>query len=373
MTLSEPVQRLDVKQENKSSRKSGLSPRSSFSRQTGNVHVLHANANNYDQQLTNSFLCIAPAWGSEIDEYENMDDVGYTRRSIVSQSNFMELELDLAKEEGNEGYFVHNARQPGIDSGFESLSDDCDENGADRASHTSSARVSEEPRVSAGGPPPPTQMPASMLANLANNLSSRDVGGPFSATSGGLDEAWDQGPTDIKLADPVIIAGKSVDDGMRSGDEARPVLSRVESLSSSFMDFELERLDDEQFMNSGGGGGGSGGRCGSGQLSDTGDHQQNADSVVEFSPPGTGGTAVDLEMFTAFTVTRSGSHTLSQHSRSSSTGRAGMVLGGSDMGLSDRGSPSQGGGTSEALSSSETTQILLSSPSPLLSFSLSNR
>jgi hypothetical protein len=295
---------------------------------------------------TPPLLLVAPAWGSEIDEYENMDDVGYSRRPIVSQASFMELELDLTREDGTEGYFVHNARKPGKqqqdDSGYESLSEECDEHRGDlasHASHASSVRVSVEPRFSAGGPPPPTQMPASMIAHLARSLSGRKDGA-FSP-----DEAWDLGPTDIKLADPVIIAGKSVDDGMRSGDESRPVLSRVESLSSSFMDFDLERTDDEACMNSVGG------------------TLQTGDDIVEFSPPGPGALAVDLEMFTTFTVPLS---------RSSSTGMAGLAVGGGELGLSDRGSPSQGG-ASEAPSSSEPSQTLPSSPSPFLSSLLPNR
>ncbi|GAX74217.1 hypothetical protein CEUSTIGMA_g1666.t1 [Chlamydomonas eustigma] len=38
-------------------------------------------------------------WSSEVDEYDNMDDVGYNRKPILSQLLFVELELDLHKDE----------------------------------------------------------------------------------------------------------------------------------------------------------------------------------------------------------------------------------------------------------------------------------
>jgi hypothetical protein len=57
------------------------------------------------------------------------------------------------------------------------------------------------------------------------------------------DETWDLGPMDIKFAEPVTTPTKPASD--RAGaDEPKPVLSRVESLSSSFKDFDIEREED---------------------------------------------------------------------------------------------------------------------------------
>ena len=317
------------------------------------------------------FSSVAP-WGSEVDEYENMDDVGYCRKPVMSQTYFMEHELDLSGEEGSEGYFVHKAKASGLqaaDSGYDSHSDEehlSTAQGSRAASATAANDEGKLPRKSSGGPPPPTQMPASVLAQLVGSLGhgafALAANGPSSSSASpplpppGADDAWDFGPMDIKIAEPVVIAGKS-SDGLRSGEDAsKPVLSRVESLSSSFVDFDLERLEDDQFLVGISGTNIVSSRSHPTEISnqnsgDLGIMRQPHDDVVEFSPPGPGLAAVDLEMFTCGAAARASSH----HSRASSTGGGGGGgRGGGGEGGSSGGGVVDGGGSGGLLSRGDT-------------------
>ncbi|GFR50340.1 hypothetical protein Agub_g12549 [Astrephomene gubernaculifera] len=143
-----------------------------------------------------------PAWDGEIDDYEGMDDPGYSRRDVPSQAKFAETELDACSDDGSErAYFMH---QPG-DLNYDDIESD----------------------VSASDPEGIT---------AASSVHS----GNYGAYSGDVhDETWDLGPTDIKFAEPVSTPSKSPE--KQEAEERRPVLSRVESLSSSFKDFEMER------------------------------------------------------------------------------------------------------------------------------------
>ena len=138
----------------------------------------------------------AVVWDAELDEYENMDDPGYLRRDVAGQQRFMDTELDVASEEGSErNYFMH---QPG-DLNYDDV----------------------ESEVSASDP---------------EGITAASVQGDRSPLH---DESWDLGPQDIKFAEPVSTPSKSPE--KQEAEERRPVLSRVESLSSSFKDFEMER------------------------------------------------------------------------------------------------------------------------------------
>ncbi|GLC52975.1 hypothetical protein PLESTB_000694600 [Pleodorina starrii] len=143
-----------------------------------------------------------PVWDGEVDDYENMEDPGYSRRDVPSQARFAETELDACSEDGSErAYFMH---QPG-DLNYDDI----------------------ESEVSASDPEGIT---------AASSVQS----GQYGAFSGDAhDETWDLGPTDIKFAEPVSTPSKSPE--KQEPEERRPVLSRVESLSSSFKDFEMER------------------------------------------------------------------------------------------------------------------------------------
>ncbi len=149
-------------------------------------------------------LIIAAAWDGDVDEYEGAEDPGHSRREVPSQQRFVETELDLGSEDGSErAYFMH---QPG------------DLNYDDIESEVSTSEVSASD--------PEGLAPAS--------------GGQHSSSPGDThDRDWDFGPTDIKFAEPVSTPSKSPE--KQEPGERRPVLSRVESLSSSFMDFEMER------------------------------------------------------------------------------------------------------------------------------------
>ncbi len=134
-----------------------------------------------------------------MDEYEGMDDPGYSRREVPSQQRFAETELDVGSEDGSErAYFMH---QPG-DLNYDDI----------------------ESEVSASDP---------------EGIAPASSGQHSSYPSDAHDESWDFGPTDIKFAEPVSTPSKSPE--KQEPGERRPVLSRVESLSSSFKDFEMER------------------------------------------------------------------------------------------------------------------------------------
>lgn len=141
-----------------------------------------------------------------MDEYENMDDPGYVRRDVAGQQRFAETELDINSDnEGSErNYFMH---QPG-DLNYDDV----------------------ESEVSASDPE------GISAASSPSGLGPRGGGGGGSAAP---DEAWDLGPMDIKFAEPVSTPSKSPE--KLDAEERRPVLSRVESLSSSFKDFDMER------------------------------------------------------------------------------------------------------------------------------------
>lgn len=180
-------------------------------------------------------------WGKEVEEYEAFDDVGYRRKRIADPSLFVEQELELpASEESSELYTTMGGKAVMA---------------ASKQGTTATASVAS----SADASPQPSGASA---ATTEPQLAFPDPH-PMSA---GRDETWDMGPLDIKLAEPVMTPRKST--GARSTDEPKPVLSRVESLSSSFKDFDLERLDD--------------GRCVS-RGSQPSDYE--AEDGIRFNPP----------------------------------------------------------------------------------------
>eukprot|EP00798_Chlamydomonas_sp_ICE-L_P020442 gene20442-27231_t len=139
------------------------------------------------------------AWEPDEDEYENMDDVGYLRRDVSGQMAFADTELEKNEEGSSEQFFTH---PPG-----------------------SNAHLLPEG----------VRSKASSLCGTPNNepFSPLDKDSP--------DQAWDLGPLDITITEPVTTPTKAD----KSSDEPKPVLSRVESLSSSFMDFDIERAEEE--------------------------------------------------------------------------------------------------------------------------------
>jgi hypothetical protein len=140
-------------------------------------------------------------WDGEVDEYDNAEDVGYIRKDITDQHQFIKTELEVVDEEAEQLY----AQQ-----------------------QTSTARS-----ASTGSSP-------SLESFEVGNSSAQeaaDGSSPFSAEdvqaqmAGQVEENWDEGPRDIKLVDPVVTDPSP----SCHGDSPRR-LSRVESLSNSFID-----------------------------------------------------------------------------------------------------------------------------------------
>ncbi|KAJ9512538.1 hypothetical protein QJQ45_018951 [Haematococcus lacustris] len=155
---------------------------------------------------------VAAPWDEDIDEYDTLDDTGYLRQDVAGQAHFEEHELELQAEPGvTEHFFTHRDTASSTPRRCSSSASDGDIGSVDFAPHSRS-----QPRAAS---------------------AAGDVGG----SSHVKDETWDLGPTDIRLAEPVTTPSKA---GGRVSDEHKPVLSRVESLSSSFKDFDIERTGE---------------------------------------------------------------------------------------------------------------------------------
>lgn len=245
------------------------------------------------------------AWEVEFDEYDNPDDVGYLRKDVGAQQSFAECEIDAVSEEGSERYFMH---QPG-DLNYDDVESveggeatpasplspaSAHNNGNNGATGGSSSSGHPTSLATAGGPAHDSShggTPSRMVLVTSSTGVSTDASPSTSALSspvgggsgpsksrkqqllfgGGIgrrntasalgtgrdatgarlalainklpsaDASWDAGPTDIKFGVPVITPSKAHDHS-----EPRPVLSRVESLSSSFKDFDLERMGHDE-------------------------------------------------------------------------------------------------------------------------------
>lgn len=199
-------------------------------------------------------------WDEAIDEYDNLDDVGYQRKDVSGQQQFEELELEVQEGRDSEHIFLH---QPGA-STTGADTDDPYEDAQDEGDTSSSFSVDLSPHHSMA------------RSSHATSELGRSVDNNRAA-----DEMWDLGPMDIKLAAPVTTPRKSSPG--RLTEESKPILSRVESLSSSFKDFDIER--EEAYS----------GRV-SGVLSDT-DMQADPEEIDFPSIPLAQVTPQDLEAF----------------------------------------------------------------------------
>lgn len=172
-----------------------------------------------------NLLRAAALWDAAVDEYENHDDPGYVRKDVVGQQRFIEQDLDLGSDDGSErNYFMH---PPGEQLQYDS-EDDNEESELSASDLEGTDALDPKAGARRMHPWPP---------------QSRTISAPESS-SAVHDEAWDMGPRDIKFAEPVSTPSKSPE--KPSAEEVRPVLSRVESLSSSFKDFEMERGDVDE-------------------------------------------------------------------------------------------------------------------------------
>lgn len=160
----------------------------------------------------------------DIDEYESMDDLGYNRRTVHNQQDFIMHQLDLLQDNDVEPYLHSNSQQ--YDRNDSVLS----------SSGSSSASLSSPGMSSCKQHPPHT-------ASSHDNSQQQDQQLARTSTSNSIatgDAAWDSGPAGIVFAEPVTTPTK--DSRRNSIGEQQPCLSRVESLSNSFID-ELESCD----------------------------------------------------------------------------------------------------------------------------------
>ncbi len=211
----------------------------------------------------------------DLDEYDGMDDVGYVRRYIPRQQEFILHQLDTREDEpssphapsmeagsGSHGGHTSGSKYKRSLAGGEHDGDDEDEGRRSEGSAASSSAsregglsggVEDGDGASSGGQQQLASTSATSLRN--DNVQQQDqkqqqqggeppgakeAGGQLSAVGEAAvvavtgDAAWDQGPTDITFAEPVTTPNR----GSRrsSASEAKPSLSRVESLSNSFID-----------------------------------------------------------------------------------------------------------------------------------------
>jgi hypothetical protein len=131
-----------------------------------------------------------------VDEYEGAEDVGYTKRDVPDQHQFVRTELEVVDDDMEQ---LYAQQQPT----------------AARSNSTGSSPSLESFEVGAS-------------SAAASPFSTDNVQGQ--ATSQ-IEENWDEGPRDIKLADPVVT-----DPSPSVHGESPRRLSRVESLSNSFID-----------------------------------------------------------------------------------------------------------------------------------------
>lgn len=141
---------------------------------------------------------------NDIEEYDGPDDVGYVRRAVSHQRDFMLTELDPSVYEEDSERILGNHL----------LEDATANSGSNSSASLSSYGIGSK-----------------------NDTSSQ----PREESCQHLpDETWDMGPLDIKLTDPVITPTKETSQTHLGN---RPTLSRVESLSNSFID-DTESLDE---------------------------------------------------------------------------------------------------------------------------------
>lgn len=200
-----------------------------------------------------------------LDEYDGPDDAGYRRRPVQNQQLFLSTELELVPdEEGTE-----LLRQPGSGA----LGGGCSVSGGGAGGSASAGSSPSNSHGNSHGSEASlssigfsSKAASARTASLVSGTGAAGRGGHATAgygSSGGAggggstsknggsssrpaaggggldDEEWDDGPT-IKIAEPVSTPTKHV--SRRSSTDQQPSLSRVESLSNSFID-ELESLE----------------------------------------------------------------------------------------------------------------------------------
>eukprot|EP00879_Flechtneria_rotunda_P007739 GHRR01008112.1.p1 GENE.GHRR01008112.1~~GHRR01008112.1.p1 ORF type:complete len:967 (+),score=418.47 GHRR01008112.1:837-3737(+) len=166
----------------------------------------------------------------DIDEYNCMEDVGYIRQPVPHQHEFVLRQLDL-QDNDHEAYLQHASSQhhsnndsPLSDSGSSSASLSSPGMSSSKPYHSATSLLHDE-----------YQQQDHQQGLLLRTHTSQ------SAPTG--DAAWDSGPAGITFAEPVTTPTK---EGRHStASEPKQSLSRVESLSNSFID-ELESCQGDE-------------------------------------------------------------------------------------------------------------------------------
>lgn len=176
-------------------------------------------------------LCAAAPWGDSLNEYESLEDVGYHRTDVQGQQHFLETEIDDADRDPSAPTSSATPQALSNTNGSDFAGDSDSTCGSD----ISGAVINLMPSNSGHMAAPPAS-PTEGAPHLGR--SALDLEFPTTA-----DTTWDLGPIGIRIADPVSTPTKSCCTTVC--DEPKPVLSRVESLSSSFKDFDIDCNDDD--------------------------------------------------------------------------------------------------------------------------------
>jgi len=191
----------------------------------------------------------AVPWGPDVDEYHSIDDVGYVRKDVSGQQQFEELELlgsEFSEQEGlaSASGPVSSHQDDDYDEGSKNSEGQQDEGEEGEGSSEGGEGVASLSETEDLGTRTQQQLQhqrgASSVQSPASSTVELQPQGVAGASS--IDPTWDLGPQDIKLTEPVSTPSKgSGDQQQLAGEPSRPVLSRVESLSSSLKDFDGER------------------------------------------------------------------------------------------------------------------------------------
>ncbi|GBF94468.1 hypothetical protein Rsub_07002 [Raphidocelis subcapitata] len=253
----------------------------------------------------------------DIDEYDGIDDVGYWRREVARQDEFVARELERPTDD-DAGADALSAYSLPMASSSGALTP-----ASAGTPGTGSPRGGGSPAGSGGSPSSSASLSSPAAAMRSWGGAGAAAAGAAGARGGADEAAWDEGPAGITFAEPVTTPTKDLRRGSGASD-SKPTLSRVESLSNSFIDeSELEGsgpAGDEEGASGGGGGGGAaeGGGAGEGDGEPDGGGGGSAGGDIEFAMPGSScaGEEADEE----------------QQQRRSSGGAAGGSGGGAGLG-----------------------------------------
>ncbi|KIY98552.1 Dual specificity protein kinase pom1 [Monoraphidium neglectum] len=174
----------------------------------------------------------------DVDEYEGYDDVGYWRREVSRQDEFAAQHLERGQDDESSVDILRGLglQGTGASSSGGATPASASTPGAGSPPGDGSRSPSSSASLSSPGALPCVRGPGDADAAGDDGGGGASTGAPAADSGGGGEEAaWDEGPAGITFAEPVTTPTK--DPSRRSSaSEAKPGLSRVESLSNSFID-----------------------------------------------------------------------------------------------------------------------------------------